>query len=166
MGDRGDGDDALAHLREQQIRQGEMAEVVRPELRFESVDGPVQGRDHDPRIVDEEIDRIGEVSSEIAHRGQIGEVEVTHLRTAGHRLCGGFTLRAVAHCQDDVGAAARENPGSHPAESAVRAGDEGRAPCEIGNAEVDRGSHDSILDFRPGSQLSNRAATPPPNLLG
>ena len=156
---------SLTHLRKQQIRQSEMAEVIRPELRLEPVDGPVQGRDHDPGIVDEEIDRIGEVRSEVAHRGEIGEIEVAHLGAAGHRLRGGLTLRTIAHGQDDMSAPARQNPGSDPTEPAVRTGDEGRAVSEIGDAEVDRRSHDAILEFRPGSQLSGRTAEAP-NLLG
>lgn len=48
---------APPHLGQQQIGQGEVAEVIDAELEFEAVGGAPLRRHHHARVVDQQIDR-------------------------------------------------------------------------------------------------------------
>ena len=51
----GDGHDSIRHVRKQQIGQGEVAEVVGPDLQLESVSSTPLGCSHDTGVVDQYV---------------------------------------------------------------------------------------------------------------
>ena len=134
-------DDARARPREQRGEelgsQGEVAEVVRAELELEPVGGRASLRDaHDPRVVDQHVDRLVPVEQPVGertHRGQVGEVEVVELDRAAGRAARDLGLRragtlGAARRREHAGALAGERDRALQPEADVPAGDDDEPP--------------------------------------
>jgi hypothetical protein len=143
VGDRRHRRDArrrcLQQVGEEQPREGEVPEVVGAELHLETVAGlAVLRRCHDPRVVDEQVERSLEPGGEVTHRLLRGEVESFDAEDAGHTsgadpLGCRLTGIRVAHREHDVSAVAGELTRLDGPDAGVRAGDEGAASGEVGN---------------------------------
>jgi hypothetical protein len=122
--------------------QGEVAEVIGAELHLEPVLGHPAGRDgHDPGVVDEQVDRPPVAlapGGELGDGGEAGQVQLLARDLgagdggldAGHR---GLALAGAAGRHDDVGPGARERLGHLEADTAVGAGDDGKAAGLVGH---------------------------------
>ena len=75
VGAGADADDPVGELWQQQVGQGEVAEVVGAELELEALGGPAQRHRHHPGVVDQQVDRPRPGPGEGADGAQIGEVE-------------------------------------------------------------------------------------------
>src|SRR5438552_1861301 len=133
-----DGNDAgvvaAGHPVEEQSSEGEVAEVVGPELELEPVGGHLPGEgSHDAGVVDEQVEVLmfpREPLRETANRSEAGEVERANLDFGGRhsvldRERGFGALLGVAHGEDDARAGARQLAGGEEADAAVGAGDDG-----------------------------------------
>ena len=143
----GDGHDAVADVRQQEVRQRERTEVVRADLQLEAVGGAPARHGHDARVVDEDVQRLVPRGGEGAHRREVGEVQAAHLCRAVHRRGGGLAALGVADGEHDAGAGARELARRHGADAAVGAGDDRRAAGHVGQVGRGpaRGGHHSKL---------------------
>src|SRR5699024_5066425 len=130
VGDGGDGDHAADDLRQQQVGQREVAEVVGAELELEAAGRATQRRDHQPGDVDQQVDGAVDAAGEEPHGGEVGEVEVAHLGLAGHGGGGGGPLVHIAHGQHDASAVLGEDAGGDAADAAVGTGDDRGASGE------------------------------------
>ena len=106
-----------------------MTEMVGADLALEAVGGHRVRDGHHAGVVDQDVDSVHPVG-ELAHRGQILQVESTHLDVSGHVPGGGFALPGVAHGEDDLGTDAGQLASRHRAEAAVGAGDDNGASGE------------------------------------
>src|SRR5699024_3713101 len=131
VGEGGDGDHAAHDLRQQQVGQREVAEVVGAELELEPVGRAPQRRDHQPGVVDQQVDGAVDATGEEAHGGEVGEVEAAHLGLAGHGGGGVGPLAHIAHGQDDARAVLGEGSGGDAADAAVGTGDDRSASGEV-----------------------------------
>src|SRR5690606_18739849 len=122
---------AADDLRQQQVGQGEVAEMVGAELELEAVGRATQRRDHQPGVVDQQVDGAVDAAGEEPHRGEVGEVEASHLDLSGHRVGGVRSLAHIAHGQDHAGAVLGEDTGGDAADAAVGTGDDRGASGEI-----------------------------------
>jgi hypothetical protein len=118
---------------EQEIGQGEVAEVVGAELQLEAVGGMRERRDHHARVVDEQVEIALPAGGELADRGEVGEVEPADLGRAGHRRGGRLALGDVADGEDDASAGGGERARRGAADAAVAAGDDHAAAGHVGN---------------------------------
>jgi hypothetical protein len=126
------------------LGQGEVAEVVRPELQLEPVRRALERRGHHPGVVDQQMQRTpvgGERRAEGPDAGQRGEIHHRDLEVGvGHRLddrrLGRLALVGAAHAEHHGGARRGEGACGLLAEPGGGARDE-RPPTP----EVDRGEH-------------------------
>ncbi|PXY18707.1 hypothetical protein BA062_34430 [Prauserella flavalba] len=118
-----DGDHAVAKAWQEQVREGEMPEVVGPELQLEAVSRAGEGRDHNAGVVDQQIDGFGEVLGERPHRGEIGEVELPDVDVAGDRGGGLAALAGIAHGEHHTGPLGGQRSGGGASDPAVSASD-------------------------------------------
>jgi hypothetical protein len=108
-------------------RQGEVTEVVRPELDLESVRRLALGHGHQPGVVEQQVDlRVGRLRrrGELGDRGERPEIELADLeRRPRHQrldlLAGGFGLVQVARRDDDMGAVSHKLPHRRQPQAAV-----------------------------------------------
>ena len=126
---RGDHDDAVGDLGQQQVGEREVAEVVGAELQLEAVLGATERRVHHARVVDQDID-LAEVVCERADGREIGEVEPADLGLACNLACSPLALAGVAHGEHDTGAVRRERLGGGEPDPAAGAGDHDPAALE------------------------------------
>ena len=63
----GDGDDSVGDVREQQVGEREVTEVIRADLPLEAVVGPPFRDEHDPGVVDQDVQIAGPRGGECAH---------------------------------------------------------------------------------------------------
>ena len=66
-------------MRQQEVGQREMTEMVGADLQFEPVGGTPLGHHHDSRVVDQDVKISGPSSCEFADRGKVREVQLAHL---------------------------------------------------------------------------------------
>ena len=92
----GGDDDPVVDMTMYQAGKGKGAEVIDPELQFEALGGQRPRRDHDARIVDEDVDaRPGAYRGRrLANLIEIGEIE-PHERQVG----AGNIVRDARHCR-------------------------------------------------------------------
>ena len=144
---------SLAQQRQQPGRQREMAQMVRPQLQFETVGGLLAlGRRHHGRIVDQQVQAavrtqhgVGEGLDRV-EAGQIDGAEA-HARPRRHLadlLDGGRALGGVASRHDHRGTGPCERKG-HVQADAARSGDQDRAPHLGGNIRRRPACHDRYL---------------------
>ena len=111
---RGDGHDAVADVRQEEVREREVPEVVGPDLHLEAVGRPLLRDRHHAGVVDQDVELAVPAVGERPHRGEVGEVQRPdlgvpvdrrgRLRAAGdvadgeHDACAGAgrSARAVA----------------------------------------------------------------------
>jgi hypothetical protein len=122
-------DDPVGDLRQQQVGQCEVAEVVGAELALETVDGSCERHGHDARVVDQDVDRVDPVG-ELADRRQILQIEPSDLDVTGHACGGGGALGRGAYGEDHLGADSGEFACRDLAKAAVGAGDDDGASGE------------------------------------
>lgn len=95
-----------------------MAEVLGAELKLEAVGRASQRRDHQPGVIDQQVEGILEAAGDEPHRGEVGEVQTSHLDLAAHRGGGVGPSARIAHGQDHAGAVLGEDTGYDAADSA------------------------------------------------
>ena len=83
VGVRGDRDDPAGDVRQQQIGQDEVTEMVRADLALEAIGGSPFRDQHDPGVVDEDVDGAGPRGREGSNRCQVLEVQRPDLGIAG-----------------------------------------------------------------------------------
>ena len=105
-----------------------------------------------PRVIDQDVD-FGYPVGELAHRGQILQVELPHLDITGHLLGGSLTLVCVAYRQDDLGAMSSQLARGHRAQPTIGACDDGGAPGERGEICSSPISHTSQCLLVAGVEL-------------
>lgn len=145
--------------REEAEREGEVPEVVRPDLQFEPVGCLLpRRRSHHAGVVHQEVDRSPLVE-EFRHEGgdgvEPGEIErgnperrVWHDRTdlGSHP----FALLPGADRHHDLRTGGSEASGDHGAEAVTGAGDDCQTSGQVWDVEVWRGWHG--VSFRDGEQ--------------
>src|SRR3954454_11718143 len=123
----------IRDLREQQVGERKRAEVVRADLHLEAVLRAALGHGHDTGVVHENVDRAMPRRGELAHRGQVREVELPHLRGAVDRGGRLVALVPVAHGQHHARARTRELACGRQTDATVGAGHDERAAVEPGH---------------------------------
>ena len=118
-----DGDDPVGDPVAEQAGQREVAEVVRAHVCLEAVGGTGQRKAEHARVVHQHVDGFHRVG-ELAHAGQVGEVEMGHLDVARHVGCGPLRLRDVARRDQHAVARCGQRRGRLLADAAVAAGDD------------------------------------------
>ena len=126
-------DHAVGDLRQQQVGQREVAEVVGADLAFEPVDGLRVRHRHDAGVVDQHVDSVDTVG-ETPDRRQVLQVELAHLEVAGHARRRRGALVGVADGQDHLGSDPCEFTCGDLAEAAVGARDDHGASGERGQS--------------------------------
>jgi hypothetical protein len=142
---RGDRDDASGDARQQQIREREVAQVVGAELQLKAIGGAAQRRNHDPGVVDQQVDLTIPARGKRPDRGEAGEVEFAYLGLAGDARGRRVTLLEVAHGQRHLRARRRQDPRCRPADTAVRAGNDHAPVRNIRNVCSRKARHTNIL---------------------
>src|SRR6202011_2518994 len=89
-------DHPVGDLRQQQVGQRKVAEVVGADLAFESIDGLRVRHGHDACVVHQHVGTVDSVG-EGAHRRQVLQVELVDLDVAGHGGGGFVAFGGVAH---------------------------------------------------------------------
>jgi hypothetical protein len=130
---RGHVHDAPDDVAEQQVGQGEVAEMVGTELQLEAVGSAGEWCRHHSGVVDQQVQVAVPARGELADRGQAREVEPADLGVAGHRRGGSPALVGIAHGENDAGARAGERTGGGAADAAVAAGDDHAAAGHVGD---------------------------------
>ena len=103
---RGDGHDAVADVRQEQVREREVAEVVGADLHLEAVGGaPLRDRHH-AGVVDQDVEVAVPGVGERPHRGEVGEVELPDLGVPSIVAAAGAAPGDVADGEDDARAGA------------------------------------------------------------
>ncbi len=98
----GDGHHSIGHVRQQQIGEREVAEVVGTDLQLEAVDSTPFGCSHHPSVVDQHAELTLPTLREGAYRGQVGKIELANLTVAGNGLSGRCALGKVAYGEHDT----------------------------------------------------------------
>ena len=132
MGVGGHGHHPAGDIRQQQVGQREVPEMVGAQLHLEPVDGPPLGDRHHPGVVDEDIEVAVPLRGEGAHGREVGEVEPEDLGRPGDRRRRGLAALLVAHGEHDVGAHPRQLPCGDEPDAAVGPGDDDRVAVEVG----------------------------------
>ena len=126
-------DHPVGDLRQQQVGQGERAEVVGPELALEAVGGPGERWRHHAGVVDQHVDRLGRSRGEGLDRVQPGQVELAYADLTTDVGGGPLALADVADGQGDPGPGPGEHPGGLEADPAVASGDHHVPPGLVGD---------------------------------
>ena len=101
MGIGRDRDDPVGDMRQQKRGEGEVPEMVRADLPFESV-GCSRFRDqHDPGVIDEDVQVAGPSRGKGANGREIFKVKRPHLRVADDRRSDSLTFDLVPDGEDD-----------------------------------------------------------------
>ena len=124
---------AVGEVRQQQVGQREVAQVVGAELGLEAVLGAALGDVHDAGVVDEQVQVAVPGVGELAYGGEVGQVEPADLHAAVHRRGCGFAALGVPYGEDDVGARGGQGRGGGESEAAVGAGHDGGAAGLVGD---------------------------------
>ena len=82
----GDGHHSIGHVRQQQIGEREVAEMVGTDLQLEAVDSTPFGCSHHAGVVDQHVELTLPTVRERAYRGQVGKIEMANLTVAGNGL--------------------------------------------------------------------------------
>ena len=101
MGTGGNSDYSIGHLRQQQIGEREVAEMVGTDLQLEAVRRTPFGRSHDAGVVDQHTELAPPSVRESAHGAEVGKIESANLTVAGNRL-GGRLACDVAYGEHDT----------------------------------------------------------------
>jgi hypothetical protein len=96
-----DGHDAIGDPRQQQVREGEVAEVVGAEVQLEAVGRRRLRHEHDAGIVDEHVDRLAPRIGEPPDGGEVGEIEGSDLDVPADGRRRVPAALFVAHSEDD-----------------------------------------------------------------
>ena len=128
------GDHTAREVGQQQVRQREVPEVVGAELQLESVARAPERRNEHAGIVDEHTDVAPPVLRERAHRGEIGEVEVSHFGGTLDRGRGIRPSALVSHGEYDVGAVEGERADGFESDAAVASGDDDGRAGQVGHS--------------------------------
>ena len=120
-----------------------LTQMICPELGLEAVLCPGQGRRHDSGVVEQDVQPVQlgpELVGARSHASQAGQVELAenNLTTvgtcgfAGYFFGGRQTLFTAATEDDDLGTAAAQLGGAHPANAGVGACDDGHLAGQLG----------------------------------
>ena len=141
VGVRCDRDDPAGDVRQQQVGQDEVAEMVRSDLAFEAV-GCSRFRDqHDPGVVDEDVDGARPRGREGSNRCEVLQVQQPDFGVARHRRRDALALGRIADGQNDL-----------------RAGPSQRASAGRTDAARGAGHHDDRAGHDQGVRWSPRCA--------
>ena len=149
--------------------EGHVAEVVRAELKLETVLGDLScGRVHDAGVSDEHVDRVALVPEGFAERCrgiQRRQVQVSqrHFGRRGpftDRRERGLTLAGIAHRENEVCSGCGEPSCNDQAHAVAAAGEDDPFAGEIGDGEIDGCTgHEGHLLLRKG-RVCLRAEVP------
>jgi hypothetical protein len=129
---------SLAHQRHQQRGEQEMAKVIGPELRLETIGGAAERAGHDPRVVDQQVDLaealvgLGPRGTNAGKRGEVARERFHAGAGSLHDMPGrGLQLGRVAARQDQAGAPHGHRPRGLLAQPGIAARDERGAPGQV-----------------------------------
>ena len=120
----GDGHHSIGHVRQQQVGEREVAEVVGADLQLKAIGSTPFGCPHHPSVVDQHAQLTLPALGEGAYRGEVGKIELANLTVAGNGLGGRFALGNVPNGEDDMCTGLCERPCGREPNPAVGAGDD------------------------------------------
>ena len=98
----GDSHHSIGQVRQQQVGEREVAEVVRAELQLKAIGGTPFGRPHHPSIVDQHVQLTPPALGERAYRGEVGEIDLANLTVTGNGFGGRLAPGNVPNGEHDV----------------------------------------------------------------
>ena len=124
MGTGGDGHHSIGHVRQQQVGEREVTEVVGADLQLKAISSTPFRCPHHPSIVDQHAQLTLPALGEGAYRGEVGKIELANLTVARNGLGGRFALGNIPNGEHDMCTGLCKRPCGREPNPAVSAGDD------------------------------------------